>query len=85
MESETVVYGQVPAGMIQVFPASGPPEALVPGKEYYLYVSADVVYPISRCIFTAGQEAPAVASGCDVDEWCGVDGHGVRRNGIRCG
>ncbi len=63
VESETVVYGQVPAGMIQVFPASGPPEALVPGKEYYLYVSADVLYPISRCIFTAGEDAPR--TGCN--------------------
>lgn len=55
--SETVVYGEVPEGMTQVYPASGAPEALVPGREYYLYVAADVLYPISRCVFTAGEPA----------------------------
>lgn len=63
VNSETVKYGEVPEGMTQVFPAEGAPEPLVAGKDYYLYVSADVVYPISRCIFTAGEEAPA--EGCD--------------------
>ncbi len=65
VSADAVKYGEVPGGMTQAFPESGAPAALVDGKDYYLYVSADVVYPISRCIFTAGQEAPAVASGCD--------------------
>ncbi|MCB9763745.1 MAG: hypothetical protein H6739_28510 [Alphaproteobacteria bacterium] len=59
--SESVTYGQVPDGMFQVHPASGAPPALVPGQDYYLYVTADVLYPISRCVFTAGEPAP---SGC---------------------
>lgn len=54
--SASVVYGKVPEGMNQVFPTSGVPEPLVQGEKYYLYVSADVLYPISRCIFTAGEE-----------------------------
>ena len=63
VSSETVVYGEVPAGMTQMYPAAGAPDPLVPGKDYYLYVSADVLYPISRCIFTAGEEPKA--AGCD--------------------
>lgn len=64
VSSETIRYGEVPAGMTQVFPASGAPAALVDGQDYYLYVSADVLMPISRCIFTAGEPAPADC-GCD--------------------
>ncbi|MDP2307470.1 MAG: hypothetical protein Q8P18_15695 [Pseudomonadota bacterium] len=60
--SETVVYGQVPAGLTQAWPASGAPEPLVEGRQYYLYASADVLFPISRCLFTAGDPAP---SSCD--------------------
>lgn len=56
VRSETVVYGQVPEGMVQIYPESGAPAALVPGQDYYLYIAADVLYPISRCIFTAGEE-----------------------------
>ncbi len=57
--SGTVTYGEVPAGMVQRVPEAGAPPALVAGKDYYLYASADVLYPISRCIFTAGEPAPA--------------------------
>lgn len=60
--SESVVYGEVPEGMVQVYPATGAPEPLVPGREYYLYVSADVLYPISRCIFTAGESPRGCSS-----------------------
>ncbi len=63
VRSETVVYGQVPEGMFQVYPESGAPLALEEGKEYYLYVTADILYPISRCVFTFGEE-PA-AEGCN--------------------
>lgn len=51
--SSTIRYGQVPDDMVQRFPADGTPPALEKGKTYYLYVSADVVYPITRCLFTA--------------------------------
>lgn len=51
--SGSVTYGQVPAGLTQRMPASGAPPALVSGQRYYLYVSADVIQPITRCIFTA--------------------------------
>jgi len=61
--SETIVYGEVPATMAQVFPAEGAPVALETGKQYYLYVLADVLYPISRCVFTAGVDAPK--TGCN--------------------
>lgn len=61
--SNTVTYGVVPAGMTQNFPEAGAPAALTSGEEYYLYVTADVLFPISRCIFVAGEEAPVV--GCN--------------------
>lgn len=61
ISSETVVYGQVPPGMTQAWPLEGAPEPLVDGKDYYLYVTADVMFPISRCVFTAGE----AKSGCD--------------------
>jgi hypothetical protein len=55
--SESVIYGEVPQGLVQRFPADGAaPEPLVEGQDYYLYVTADVLYPISRCVFTAGEE-----------------------------
>lgn len=63
VSSETVTYGEVPAGMTQVYPAEGAPAPLETGKEYYLYVTADVLYPISRCVFVAGAEAEA-EGGC---------------------
>ena len=61
VSSESVVYGQVPAGMTQVWPETGAPAKLEEGKEYYLYVTADVMFPISRCVFTAGDSG----GGCD--------------------
>ena len=60
--SGTLTYGEVPDGMIQRVPESGRPPELVPGRDYYLYASADVLYPISRCIFTAGEPAPAACA-----------------------
>jgi hypothetical protein len=52
--SSTITYGEVPEDMVQRFPADGsPPPALQKGKTYYLYVTADIVFPISRCLFTA--------------------------------
>ena len=44
-------------------PLEGAPVALEAGKQYYLYVLADVLYPISRCVFTAGVDAPK--TGCN--------------------
>ena len=46
-------YGQVPAGMSQRFPVQGAPPALIKGRQYYLYVLADVAVPIARCLFNA--------------------------------
>ncbi len=45
-------YGQLPAGLSQRFPIDGAPQGLVPGGQYYLYVSKDVGIPITRCLFT---------------------------------
>jgi hypothetical protein len=61
--SKSVTYGELPDGMTQAWPATGAPPALVPGKQYYLYASADILYPISRCLFTAGEPDPSEESG----------------------
>lgn len=53
VESGSVRYGVVPAGMTQRFPASGSPTALTSGKTYYLYVLADIIVPVTRCLFVA--------------------------------
>jgi len=50
--SGEVVYGQLPSGLSQRYPADGAPQELVPGQQYYLYVSKDVGIPITRCLFT---------------------------------
>lgn len=51
--SQSVKYGVVPEGLRQRVPANGSPPALVSGQQYYLYVTADVMLPITRCLFTA--------------------------------
>lgn len=53
VKSGEVKFGVVPSGTTQKFPASGAPAALVSGRSYYLYVVADIVFPNSRCLFTA--------------------------------
>ena len=53
MASETVRYGEVPSGTLQRLPADdAPPPALEAGREYYLYVTKDVIQPVTRCLFT---------------------------------
>lgn len=54
--SGTVRYGEVPEGMTQAWPLDGGAPPLEMGKDYYLYAAADIMYPISRCIFTAGED-----------------------------
>ncbi|NJK33074.1 MAG: hypothetical protein HC927_12060 [Deltaproteobacteria bacterium] len=54
LSSGEVVYGQTPAGVAQRYPAAGAPTDLVPGKQYYLYVTRDVGIPITRCLFDYG-------------------------------
>ena len=51
--SGTFRYGEVPAGLTQKLPQSGSPPALQSGQRYYIYVSADVIQPLTRCVFTA--------------------------------
>ena len=53
MSSGTVRYGVLPAGQTQKFPQEMAPRALESGQSYYLYVTADVAIPITRCLFTA--------------------------------
>jgi hypothetical protein len=53
LEPGTVRYGELPYGVAQRTPEAGPPSALVSGRTYYLYVTADVVIPITRCLFVA--------------------------------
>ncbi|MEM6931740.1 MAG: proteinase inhibitor [Myxococcota bacterium] len=43
-------YGELPPGTSQGFPADGSPEPLVSGQTVYLYVTADVTLPITRCL-----------------------------------
>lgn len=52
VRSGEVRYGQPPAGVQQRFPTAGAPSPLQPGQQYYLYVTRDVVQPITRCLFT---------------------------------
>lgn len=53
LPSGSVKYGVVAEGLSQKFPASGSPAALVSGRQYFLYVSADQLMPITRCLITA--------------------------------
>lgn len=53
LSSGSVKYGVVPTGLAQGFPMAGAPTALVKGKQYFLYVSADQMLPITRCLVTA--------------------------------
>lgn len=50
-----VTYGQIPAGTSQRIPQDGTPPALTEGTEYYLYVTADVGIPMTRCTFRYGE------------------------------
>ncbi|MBL8915776.1 MAG: hypothetical protein JNM17_34075 [Archangium sp.] len=51
--SGTVKYGVAPEGTLQRAPLMGPAPALESGKQYYLYVMADIAQPNTRCLFTA--------------------------------
>lgn len=51
--SGSVKYGVVPDGLRQRVPASGPAPTLTSGSQYYLYVTADQMLPITRCLITA--------------------------------
>ncbi|MFZ5445826.1 MAG: hypothetical protein ACOZQL_37890 [Myxococcota bacterium] len=51
--SGTVKYGVVPDGLRQKFPVAGAPAALTSGQQYFLYVTADQMVPITRCLITA--------------------------------
>ena len=49
-----VTFGTIPPGLTQRYPeAAAAPLPLVSGQTYYLYVTADVVQPITRCLFVA--------------------------------
>jgi hypothetical protein len=51
--SGSIRYGEAPEGTFQNIPAEGAaPPPLVEGETYYLYVQADVIIPITRCLFT---------------------------------
>lgn len=51
--SGSVKYGVVPEGLSQRFPVAGAPATLESGKQYFLYVTADQMLPITRCLITA--------------------------------
>lgn len=51
--SGSVKYGVVPEGTSQRFPVAGAPATLESGKQYFLYVTADQMLPITRCLITA--------------------------------
>lgn len=49
-----LVYGEVPEGMVQRWPAGGEaPPPLVSGTTYYLYAWIDIGLPLARCLTTA--------------------------------
>jgi len=53
VRSGEVSYGDLPEGASQGYPEDdGAPVELVSGESYYLYVTADVLIPITRCTFT---------------------------------
>jgi hypothetical protein len=56
-------YGELPMSAWQAYPEMGSPEALIEGEVYYLYILKDIGVPITRCLFTYGEEAPSVATG----------------------
>jgi hypothetical protein len=51
-----LTYGAVPAASLQKHPTDGSAPPLVAGGAYYLYVMADYVAPITRCLFTYKSE-----------------------------
>jgi hypothetical protein len=51
--SGTVIYGEVPEGIVQRFPEAGAPAALTSGETYYMYALLDVGVPVTRCLFVA--------------------------------
>lgn len=51
--SGSVKYGVAPEGTTQRAPLMGPAPTLESGKQYYLYVLADIAQPNTRCLFTA--------------------------------
>lgn len=53
LDNRSVKYGVLPTGTSQRFPVAGAPAALQSGKDYYLYVTADQMLPITRCLITA--------------------------------
>lgn len=52
VQSGEVVYGTVPENLVQRYPETDSPAPLEPGVEYYLYVTRDVIQPVTRCLFT---------------------------------
>lgn len=57
LNSGTVRFGEPPQGVIQRFPEGRRPTPLQEGSQYYLYVTSDVTFPITRCLFTYESEA----------------------------
>lgn len=51
--SGSVKYGVAPEGTTQKAPVSGAAPPLISGRQYYLYVLADIAQPNTRCLFTA--------------------------------
>jgi hypothetical protein len=52
LRSGALRYGETPEGARQDFPEGAAPASLVPGETYYIYAAADVMVPITRCLFT---------------------------------
>lgn len=46
-----IIYGVSPEGTFQRWPAEGEPLPLEPGRTYHLHVLADIIRPITRCLF----------------------------------
>lgn len=50
--SGSLRYAEPGSNTQQAYPASGAPDPLTPGEDYYLYVSRDIGIPATRCEFT---------------------------------
>ncbi len=59
-------YGALPANTRQAFPLEGSPVTLEQGQSYYLYVLRDIAAPLTRCLFTYGDE-PETGNNDDIE------------------
>ncbi|MDB4973936.1 MAG: hypothetical protein JWN48_2277 [Myxococcaceae bacterium] len=55
-----VLYGTTPSGTFQHYPESAPATSLEHGTTYHLTVLRDMGLPVANCLFTFGDDVPAL-------------------------